>query len=374
VKIQYTLTRDDYLQWCLFDNERSWARSRASRWYRPKVALLWLLFSAFSFVLSFVVLKVLFSYALDWIHDDNRIFIGIAVLITTVLCLGGAYFGSQVTAYDSAPYIRRKLLTLEHNGQLHVGNRCQICLSPQELILTSWRESDDKDAPQMYSFEFRFAWNEVEYIEEYHQHAFIIAKSQAAVFVPKAAFPTPIAFQQFVDTAKRFWHDFPTRTAFSASPLADNCNAALPEPPRDVIAPADNPLKSSMADRISLMKQISTGPPQPGRIGIIAAVVCALTIVALGFASGALTTMPLAEFYLLLAWYAAAGGLAFAAVLAPVILTIGFVRRTRVLRTVDARIVAQRTQATPYQQCNEAVQEMPHGNQAASPTSIERAK
>jgi hypothetical protein len=221
VKIEYTLTRDDFFQWFLYQRERKRVRWRDSRWYWQVWLLRWLALTVIMFVFYFAVWKGLVFYAVPLFVDDNRLFAGFAGFATVLALIAIAYsrHHREENKYDRTWALRHAARALEKQG--YVGLRCELDVNTTEIIVTLGREGSEKGSTFSYRHESHTSWEQVESIEEFDLHAFITNKAQAGVFIPKAAFPDLIAFREFVATALRYWKEFPTATAITASLPSD---------------------------------------------------------------------------------------------------------------------------------------------------------
>jgi hypothetical protein len=96
-----------------------------------------------------------------------------------------------------------------------------LALSERELVVTVRRDAAEQGTHCSYRHECRVPWGEVESIDEFDSHAFIVTRGSAAAFIPKGIFKDALAFREFVGAVRRLRAGVPT-TAITA---------ALPPPP-----------------------------------------------------------------------------------------------------------------------------------------------
>jgi YcxB-like protein len=218
MRIEYVLSRDDYIQFYLYLRERQRQRFRRSRWYWPAVAFGWLTLGGLVFSLYFAVFKGLLFYAVPLFPDDNRLFGGLAGFTALIALAVIAYRRpwQQKGKYGRIRLLRRRVDSYERKGRLFIGYQCELVLGEKELVLTVWKQGEERGAHYSDRRQHRIPWSEVESIEESDMHAFILTRGSMGVFIPKSAFRDALIFREFVEAGRRFRTGVPN-TAITAS-------------------------------------------------------------------------------------------------------------------------------------------------------------
>jgi hypothetical protein len=229
MRIAYLLTIEDYVQYNLFLQKRRMERFRMSRWYLPAFVLKWLALSVFAFGFAFGAWYVLLLWILDPVPPSNRITAGLAA-ITAVLALG-VFAGAQRPLPKNQALLKQRAVQRQvhraaRKGLLYVDYSCELVLSAAETVLTVQREWAENGASCAFHSQYRVPWVEVQRIEQFHRHAFILTNSSAAIFIPQRSFADLGEFQAFVDEARRCWAGV-TATAITATGPAASPPSAI---------------------------------------------------------------------------------------------------------------------------------------------------
>ncbi|HKI35240.1 MAG TPA: YcxB family protein [Gemmataceae bacterium] len=218
MRLEYLLSSDDYVQFYLYLHCRTMDRLRKSRWYLPAIGLGWLALASFAFVLAFALWKGLLFYLLTLPLDDNRIFAGMAGVTAAITLAIVAFLRpwEHRFKYRVIRALRRRVRSNERKRQNFVGYRCELVIDAVEVGVTVRKEWTDNGVSHVLRFANRVPWTEVQSIEEFDMHAFILTRSSYAIFIPKAAFADVLPFRAFVQAARRYWAGEPT-TAITAS-------------------------------------------------------------------------------------------------------------------------------------------------------------
>jgi hypothetical protein len=222
MRIEYVISSDDYVQYYLYIQHRRMDRFRKARWYWPVIALVWVIVAGVGLGVAFAVWKALAIFAFGFRNPDDRIVLGVAAVTAGLAFAIVAYcFGWNVL--DNQAFWRQVRRQARKRATFG-GYRCGLVLSAAEVLLTVWREWDDEGTAQVFRYEMRVPWAEVESIEECSLHAFMITKT-SGIFIPKAAFSDEKAFRSFVEAARQFRAG--ETTAITATPPDSATQAAV---------------------------------------------------------------------------------------------------------------------------------------------------
>ena len=230
MKVEYTLTRNDFFHWFLHMRERRLARWRKSRWYPVIFVGRWLPTILFSFTIAYLLWWTIL-YTVLGITDDPRVIGGLALLCLVITLI--VYPIVRPEGKRSQESLRARLLMnrLIRQSKLAIGYQCELIVTSEQLILNGVKKSTEGGLLQTARFECLLAWEQVQSIEEGLVHAYVINKANVGFFIPKAAFPDALAYRAFVEETRRLWSQSATATAITASlPPALGETAVKPQP------------------------------------------------------------------------------------------------------------------------------------------------
>jgi hypothetical protein len=98
--------------------------------------------------------------------------------------------------------------------------------------LTARREWTENGEGHSVRRQYRVPWGEVQSIEEFDWHAFILTRASCAFIIPQAAFPTIAAFQAFAALASQYWTAGAATAITAAIPPESSQSAVAAKPVR----------------------------------------------------------------------------------------------------------------------------------------------